>query len=63
LTVGEESQEIDAGDGWHAPPNVPHGGEVLGKEEAVFIDVYSPGTLWIMDQIVTGRTTSAKNSE
>ena len=57
LTVGEETREIGSGDGWYAPANVPHGGEVLGKEEAVFIDVYSPATQWIMEDLAAARVT------
>ena len=42
LTVGEEVSEIGAGDMWYAPGNVVHGGEILGDEPVVFVDVYSP---------------------
>lgn len=42
LTVGEEVREIGAGDMWYAPGNVVHGGEILGDEPVVFVDVYSP---------------------
>lgn len=42
LTVGEEVADIGPGDMWHAPGNVVHGGEVLGDEPVVFVDVYSP---------------------
>ena len=42
LTVGKETREIGAGEMWHAPPNVMHGGELIGDEPVVFIDVYSP---------------------
>ena len=42
LTVGEEVAEIGPGDMWHAPGNVVHGGEILGDEPVVFVDVYSP---------------------
>jgi len=42
LTVGEEVREVGPGDLWHAPANVKHGGEILGDEPVVFIDVYSP---------------------
>ena len=42
LTVGEEVREVGPGDMWHALPNVPHGGEILGDEAVIFIDVYSP---------------------
>ena len=62
LTVGEESREIGPGDGWYAPAGVPHGGEILGEEEAVFIDVYSPATRWILGELATGRVTPAPHS-
>lgn len=55
LTVGGETGEIGPGDGWYAPGGVPHGGEVLGDEPAVFIDVYSPATTWILDVFAQGR--------
>ena len=42
LTVGDEVSEIVAGDMWYAPGNVVHGGEILGDEPVVFVDVYSP---------------------
>ncbi|MEM7171199.1 MAG: cupin domain-containing protein [Pseudomonadota bacterium] len=42
LTVGEETRDIGPGDMWFVPPNVPHGGEALGDEAVIFIDVYSP---------------------
>ena len=42
LTVGDEVREVGPGDMWCAPANVPHGGEFLGDEPVVFIDVYAP---------------------
>ena len=42
LTVGDEISEIGPGDMWYAPGNVVHGGEILGDEPVVFVDVYSP---------------------
>ena len=42
LTVGDEVSEVGAGDMWYAPSNVEHGGEILGDEPVVFVDVYSP---------------------
>ena len=42
LTVGEEVEEIGPGDIWYAPANVPHGGQLLGDEPVVFVDVYAP---------------------
>ncbi len=55
LRVGDETREIGPGDGWYAPADVPHGGEVLGGDPAVFIDVYSPATAWILEVFATGR--------
>jgi len=49
LTVGDETREIGPGDGWYVPGDVEHGGKILGDEPAVFIDVYSPATQWIID--------------
>lgn len=59
LTVGDETREIGPGDGWYAPGGVPHGGEVLGDEPAVFIDVYSPATTWILDVFADARAVPA----
>ncbi len=42
LTVGDEVREIGPGDMWFVPSGVPHGGEILGYEPVIFIDVYSP---------------------
>ena len=42
LTVGDEVRDIGPGDMWHAPAGIEHGGEVLGDEPVMFIDVYSP---------------------
>ena len=42
LTVGDEVREVGPGDMWFAPPDVPHGGEILGDEPLIFVEVYSP---------------------
>ncbi|MEM7226930.1 MAG: cupin domain-containing protein [Pseudomonadota bacterium] len=42
LTVGDEVREVGPGDMWFVPSRVPHGGEILGDEPVIFIDVYSP---------------------
>ena len=55
LTVGDETREIGPGDGWYAPADVAHGGEVLGDEQAVFLDVYSPATTAILGLFATAR--------
>ena len=41
LTVGELTRDIAAGDIWFAPAGVLHGGEVIGSEAAVFLDILS----------------------
>lgn len=51
LTVGDETREIGPGDMWHAPPNVEHGGEVIGDEAVVFVDAYSPPSKWIAEAL------------
>ena len=51
LTVGEEVREIGPGDMWYAPANVKHGGEILGNEPVVFIDVYAPPSTTIAQWI------------
>ncbi|MEL7012638.1 MAG: cupin domain-containing protein [Pseudomonadota bacterium] len=42
LTVGDETREVGPGDMWFVPGNIPHGGDVLGDEPVIFIDVYAP---------------------
>lgn len=42
LTVGDLTRDIAAGDVWFAPAGVVHGGEVIGSEAAVFLDIYGP---------------------
>jgi len=42
LTVGDEVDEIGPGDIWYAPANVLHGGELLGEDPIVFVDLYAP---------------------
>ena len=43
--------EIGPGDMWHAPAHVPHGGEVLGREPVVFVDVYAPPSKRIVEHV------------
>ncbi|QGX99708.1 cupin domain-containing protein [Roseovarius faecimaris] len=42
LRVGDETREVGAGDMWFAPADMPHGGEILGEDPVIFIDVYAP---------------------
>ena len=51
LTVGDEVGDIGPGDMWYAPANVQHGGEILGDEPVVFIDVYAPPSRTIAEWI------------
>jgi len=42
LKVGSITKEIKAGDIWYVPSNVVHGGEALGDDPIIFVDIYSP---------------------
>ena len=42
LRVGDETREVGPGDMWFAPADMPHGGEILGEDPVIFIDVYAP---------------------
>jgi len=42
LTVGEQERLVAPGDIWHVPPNVVHGGRIVGDERVVFMDVFHP---------------------
>ena len=55
LTVGDEVREIGPGDMWFAPPHVEHGGEILGDEPVVFIDIYAPPAEWIAEWVEENR--------
>ena len=51
LTVGDDVRDIGPGDMWYAPANVVHGGEILGEEAVVFVDVYGPPSDRILDYV------------
>ncbi len=40
LSLGKESQELEAGDSWCIPGGVEHGAQIL--EDAVALEVFSP---------------------
>ena len=42
LRVGDQEREVRPGDIWYAPPNVVHGGTLLGDEPVIFVDVFHP---------------------
>ena len=42
LRVGDEEREVGPGDIWYAPPNVVHGGKLVGDEPVIFVDVFTP---------------------
>ncbi len=42
LTVGDRQRQVGPGDLWHVPPDVVHGGSILGDEPVVFVDVFTP---------------------
>jgi quercetin dioxygenase-like cupin family protein len=59
LTVGEEVEEIGPGDMWYAPANVPHGGELLGDDPVVFVDIYAPPSASVIEFLERLRPMSA----
>jgi quercetin dioxygenase-like cupin family protein len=59
LTVGDEVDEIGPGDMWYAPANVPHGGELLGDEPVVFVDIYAPPSAEVIEFLDGLRTKPA----
>ena len=42
MVVGDEEKMIGPGDLWHAPPDVIHGGKIIGDESIVFLDIFTP---------------------
>ena len=42
LHVDGRQREVGPGDIWHVPPDIVHGGELLGDEPVVFVDVFTP---------------------
>ncbi len=60
LTVGDEVRDIGPGDMWYAPANVQHGGEILGDEPVVFIDVYAPPSTSMAKWIEENRQTNGE---
>ena len=56
LTVGNQVRVIGPGDMWYAPANVKHGGEILGDEPVVFIDVYAPPSKTITEWIENNKS-------
>ena len=58
LTVGDEVRDIGPGDTWYAPANVAHGGEILGDDAVVFIDIYGPPSERIVDYVEQIRSAS-----
>ena len=51
LTVGDEVRDIGPGDMWYAPANVVHGGELLGEEAVIFVDIYGPPSSTILEYV------------
>ena len=40
LTIGDEVYEVNKGDTWNVPPNIPHMAEVL--TDCLVFEVFSP---------------------
>ncbi len=63
LTVGELTRDIAAGDIWFAPAGVVHGGEVIGSQAAVFLDIYGPPDEGIVEFLTTLAGTDGEPSD
>ena len=55
LLVGDHEKQVGPGDIWHVPPNVVHGGEILGDEPAIFVDVFHPVREEIIEEMARNR--------
>ena len=55
LRVGDQERIVTAGDIWHAPPNVVHGGEILGDEPVIFVDCFTPIRQEILEEMHRNR--------
>ena len=55
LTVGDEQKEVGPGDIWYAPPNVVHGGKLVGDEPVTFIDVFTPVREEVLEEMRRNR--------
>jgi len=42
VTIGEEERILRPGEGYLVLPNTPHGVEVLGEEDALILDTFTP---------------------
>ena len=62
LTVGDEVRDVGPGDMWYAPANVAHGGEFLGDQAVVFIDIYGPPSDSILEYVERARAALAKST-
>ena len=51
LFVGDEKKEVGPGDMWYAPPNVVHGGKLLGDEPVIFVDAFHPIREDVLDEM------------
>ena len=61
LKVGDQQKEVSPGDMWYAPPNVVHGGDLLGDEPVVFVDVFTPIREEVLEEMRRNRTERLKD--
>ena len=55
LRVGDQERIVGPGDIWYAPPNVVHGGDILGDEPVVFVDVFTPVREEVLEEMRRNR--------
>ena len=42
MAIGGEERDIQTGDSYGIPPDVPHSAKCVGREQIVFLDVFHP---------------------
>lgn len=55
LRVGDQEKLVGPGDIWHVPSNVVHGGDILGDEPVIFVDVFHPIREEVIAEIARNR--------
>lgn len=55
LRVGDCEKLVGPGDIWHVPPDVVHGGDILGDEPVIFVDVFHPVREEVIEEMARRR--------
>jgi len=63
LMVGDGEKMVGPGDIWYVPPNVVHGGDILGDEPVVFVDIFHPIREEIIEEMKRNRAKRLASEE